>query len=414
MKPVGNFLTRKVVKAVAPGGSLGEFTPITIHLDGSIEPRKIQATQDFRMALYSAEPGDVVVSKIDLKHGAVGVLPTSIPRAVVTNHFAVYEPDLNQIEPRFFHLLVQSDPVKDLLWRNKVGAEGRKEVKLEFFENMLVPVPSLETQRSILAYWDRANDACTRAESKLERLVLEMDSALRSRTANFEGAAKSRSFIASHASAAQWDIKAGRASAFIVANPSFIRFGDYIEECSESVDPQSRPEHRWPVYGVSNRRGVFLNSHQLGSEFNSRYKKIEPGWFFHNPTRANVGSLGMVPAVPADAVTSPEYQVWRLHGDIDRDYVALLISTEYFRELVAFNRVGAVKQRMYFANLAEVRLPDLDRSTQRDLGDQRRRCLQMIEEKKATLESVKANLALVLTGEQSIEDVSSQILGSSY
>ena len=41
-----------------------------------------------------------------------------------------------------------------------------------------------------------------------------------------------------------------------------------------------------------------------------------------------------------------------------------MLQTEYFLTLVDFNRVGAVKQRMYYANLAEIRLPLLDEDVQ--------------------------------------------------
>jgi hypothetical protein len=39
--------------------------------------------------------------------------------------------------------------------------------------------------------------------------------------------------------------------------------------------------------------------------------------------------------------------VWRLKDGYIADFMALLIRTDYFLSLVAFNRVGAVKQRMY-------------------------------------------------------------------
>ncbi|MEZ5344846.1 MAG: hypothetical protein R2681_04730 [Pyrinomonadaceae bacterium] len=103
--------------------------------------------------------------------------------------------------------------------------------------------------------------------------------------------------------------------------------------------------------------GVFLSTKQHTKKFNAAYKLIKKDWFFHNPTRANVGSLGIVPDVPEDAITSPEYQVWRLTGGFEPEFMDLLLQTEYFRTLVSFNRVGGVKQRMYYANLAEIRLP---------------------------------------------------------
>ena len=86
------------------------------------------------------------------------------------------------------------------------------------------------------------------------------------------------------------------------------------EEATELVRPSDQPDKDWPVYGVNNKAGVFFSHYQKGSEFNSAYKRIRADWFFHNPTRANVGSLGRVPQVPEDAITSPEYQVWRIRN----------------------------------------------------------------------------------------------------
>ena len=94
--------------------------------------------------------------------------------------------------------------------------------------------------------------------------------------------------------------------------PFIPPMGDFIEDATELIYPAVEPDKDWPVYGVNNKEGVFLNSHQKGSSFNASYKRIRKDWFFHNPTRCNVGSLGIVPDVPEDAITSPEYQVWRM------------------------------------------------------------------------------------------------------
>ena len=122
----------------------------------------------------------------------------------------------------------------------------------------------------------------------------------------------SRFFALNFNDLAAWDVKAGRASAFRLACPSFRPLGDFIEESTELVRPSAEPEKEWPVYGVNNKEGVFLNSYQKGKTFNAAYKRIFKNWFFHNPTRCNVGSLGIVPDVPEDAITSPEYQVWQV------------------------------------------------------------------------------------------------------
>ena len=138
------------------------------------------------------------------------------------------------------------------------------------------------------------------------------------------------------------------------------------------VRPWEQPEKAWPVYGVNNRTGVVLSHHQPGAEFNAPYKHIERDWFFHNPTRANVGSLGRVPAVPPDALTSPEYQVWRIRHGLLPDFVEILIRLPFFLDLVECHRVGAVKERLFVENLREIPIPPLSEAEQLGIVERRR------------------------------------------
>lgn len=154
-----------------------------------------------------------------------------------------------------------------------------------------------------MAYWEAVQQERKSADTALSVLVAELNSWLLNQTIGFNQVTRSKVFLANYENTQQWDVKAGRAAAFITANPDFIRLGDYTEECTETVKPWDEPEKEWLIYGVNNKEGVFLSSMQVGKEFNAPYKKIEKDWYFHNPTRANVGSLGIVPEVPEDAIT---------------------------------------------------------------------------------------------------------------
>jgi hypothetical protein len=162
-------------------------------------------------------------------------------------------------------------------------------------------------------------------------------------------------------------LKSARAAAFRLLHPTFRPLGDFIEEATVIVRPMDEPEKLWPVYGVNNRVGVVLSHHQPGKKFNAPYKHIERDWFFHNPTRANVGSLGRVPEVPPDALTSPEYQVWRIRHGLLPDFVEILIRLPFFLDLVECHRVGAVKERLFVENLKEIPIPPLSEAEQRGM-----------------------------------------------
>ena len=158
MAPIGSVLTPLKIKVDRGDNGFSELMPVTIHFDGSIEPRKMNRGKEYTMDLFWAKPGSIVASKIDLKNGAVAIVPDKWDNVVVTNHFAVYEPDLGRIVPQYFHLLIQANFFKEHLWRNKVGAEGRKEVKLDFFESLEIPIPDISIQQKIVSYWEHLQE----------------------------------------------------------------------------------------------------------------------------------------------------------------------------------------------------------------------------------------------------------------
>jgi len=288
------------------------------------------------------------------------------------------------------------------------GASGRKRVQPSDLEEIDVPLPKLDIQKSILAFWGKAEASVNTAQSSLSATVMALNSRLLeiySKEATSD-VMHARFFGLDFRDLDAWDAKSGRASAFRLACPSFRPMGEFIEEVTEMVRPSDDPEREWPVYGVNNKDGVFLNSHQRGESFNAPYKRIQKDWFFHNPTRCNVGSLGMVPKVPEDAITSPEYQVWRVKKGVKEPllpgYIAVLIQTPFFLELVQFNRVGAVKQRMYTENLCQLRIPYLPLTEQRKFAKARSRAVVQLAKARSQLDGVREEIEEMIIGTRKI------------
>lgn len=408
LRPIGSFLISRKEKVDLGRFAFTDLQPFTIHLDGSVDRREVDVGREYSMELFFARPGDIVVAKIDLKNGAVGIVP-DWKNVVVTNHFAVYEPNLDIIVPQYFHLLIQTAFFKAHLWRNKVGAEGRKEVKLDFFEALEIPVPGKDVQQAIVDHWREAQQTVETAQNGLSEPVRSLNNRLAEvyRNTCTRDVIRARFFALEFKDLDAWDAKSGRAASFRLACPSFRPMGEFIDEATDLCRPADEPDKDWPVYGVNNKEGVFLNSHQKGATFNAPYKRIRKDWFFHNPTRCNVGSLGIVPEVPTDAITSPEYQVWRMKADVPEPmfpgYVACLIQTPFFLDLVQFNRVGAVKQRMYTENLMQVRIPYLPVSEQQRYADARGKALTALATAKQRLATAREEVEAMILGAKKVE-----------
>lgn len=178
MAPIGSVLRLRREKVDRSRFLFSDLHPITIHFDGTVDHRSIEGNKEYTMDLFFAHPGDIVVAKIDLKNGAVGIIPDDWDNIVVTGHFAIYEPDRPKLVPEYLHLIIQTKFFKNYLWRNKVGAEGRKEVKLGFFESLLIPLPPIPFQRAIVGHWERAQEKINEANQRIERLKQDSEETL--------------------------------------------------------------------------------------------------------------------------------------------------------------------------------------------------------------------------------------------
>ena len=123
---------------------------------------------------------------------------------------------------------------------------------------------------------------------------------------------------------------------------------------------------------------------------------------FHNPTRSSVGSLGIVPEVPENAITSPEYQVWRIKQGLIPGYVATLIGTPFFISLIQFHRVGAVKQRLYVENLLEIRIPIISEEEQKEVAKARKKALTQIAQAWAGAKVLNAEIEAMILGTKQV------------
>jgi hypothetical protein len=407
IKPLSCALKRKSISLDKKRVSLSDFVLASLHFNGEMESRDAEASA-FKGKLFLAESGDVIYSKIDVRNGAIGVVPPSMPLIVVSSEYPVYEIRPDAGLPQYVKLLFRTSVFRKQINSLISGASGRKRVQPSDLEEIEAPLPDLSVQHFIVNYWQEAQRGLEAARRGLSEPVQSLNSHLTEVYRNIctHDAIHSRFFALDFKDLAAWDVKSGRAASFRIACPSFRPLSGFIEEATELVRPSAEPDKDWPVYGVNNKEGVFLNSHQKGSTFNASYKRIRKDWFFHNPTRCNVGSLGVVPDIPEDAITSPEYQVWRTKPDAPDPllpgYVACLIQTPFFLDLVQFNRVGAVKQRMYTDNLMQIRMPYLSVPEQQRYADAREKALIQLAAAKSRLDVARQEVEAMILGTKKV------------
>ncbi len=167
LAPVEDMLTPRTER-VELEDSLGNWQAITIHFDGSVVPR--ERTTPFKGSMFAAYPGDLVFSKIDVRNGAIGLIPDSMSKVVVTSEYPIHRPDLKTVDSRYLALLLRTPNFLALIRRAASGTSGRKRITPDTFRQIEVPLPEPEEQRRMVDAYDNALRKAAALDTKADAL----------------------------------------------------------------------------------------------------------------------------------------------------------------------------------------------------------------------------------------------------
>jgi type I restriction enzyme S subunit len=150
-------------------------SPITVHLNGAMSVRGREAA--FKGAMFAAYPGDVVFSKIDARNGAIGVVPDTIAKAVVTPEFPVFVPDPDVLDGRFVQRVLRTGHFLTALRAKATGTSGRKRITPEAFLDLRVPLPPIADQRKMVDAHDGLLDQARKLTADADKVEADASTA---------------------------------------------------------------------------------------------------------------------------------------------------------------------------------------------------------------------------------------------
>ncbi|MFC4321321.1 restriction endonuclease subunit S [Litchfieldia salsa] len=99
---------------------------------------------------YKIKAGQFIVSKIDARNGAFGIVPKELEGAIITSDFLAFDVNLELVNPQYLLRLLSSESYKKLWQSLSSGATGRQRIQEEKFLNLLIYLPSLEVQNRLI------------------------------------------------------------------------------------------------------------------------------------------------------------------------------------------------------------------------------------------------------------------------
>ena len=93
----------------------------------------------------------LIISKIDGKSAAFGIVKSSLEGAIVTPDFMVYNIDTTKIVPEYLELVLTNEAILNQFSNSSSGTTGRRRLSQKIFENTLIALPPIDEQRELIA-----------------------------------------------------------------------------------------------------------------------------------------------------------------------------------------------------------------------------------------------------------------------
>lgn len=296
-----------------------EYHEVTIKLwgKGIVSRGKVRGS-DVVSVRRVVRANQLILSKIDARNGAIGLVPPELDGAIVSNDFPSFEfRDPEQCDAAFMGWLVRSAPFVELCRSASEGTTNRVRIKEDGFLDQQIALPPLADQHRIVARLEALN-------SKARQLEEHLDAA---------DAASASLLLSLH-----HKLAAGRV----------VRLGDMIE--LHEIDELITPAGTYPQVGVRGfGGGLFAKAAVSGTETTYRsFHRLYEGAIVLSQVKGWEGAIARCPGELSGWFVSPEYRTFRCKPDqTSSEYIGEIVRTEWFwRQLQdATQGVGARRER---------------------------------------------------------------------
>ena len=271
-----------------------------LRLRGKVYGSKIAARRQVQV-----RENQFLLSRIDARHGAFGLVPTELDGALVSGDFPAFNVDSSQTHSRFLEWYSKTSGFVDMCRRASEGSTNRVRLREEKFLAMKMPLPPVEEQRRIVAKLGRVAtliEEATKLREEVERDVAALTQSL-------------------HAALCSGETRP---------------LGDfvYLWEDRQAI----QPDVLYPQVGIKGfAGGLFTKAAVRGSETSYRsFNRLHDGLLVVSQPKGWEGAIAVCARSLAGWFVSPEYRTFRCHeGRLTSRYLDMLIRTPWFQNQLA-------------------------------------------------------------------------------
>ena len=375
MMRIGEFLKRNKT-AVTIQDSV-KYKRVTIKVrNGGVVPRdEVMGENIGTKKQFLVSEGQFILSKIDARNGAMGIIPAELNGAVVTQDFLPYDIDTTKVNPQYFVLVCTTKQFVEFCQSCSSGTTNRQRVDETQFLNIKVPIPSLAEQNKLVEEYNKQIAIAIDSERQVAGKYSDVNTILLtelgveiSKDATQKGLA-----TASFSTLDRWDIGYLQNSSKFSAKYKAVKFRECIEYFMKNSNGKSlrtetykNPSKDYRYIGmehIEKATGELLETPIVkGEQVKSQTVAVPNGYFIYGKLRPYLNKYWYNDTNWENIVCSSELFVFKVKENINTRFFELVLGSSIVQEQISDLTSGARMPRItedVFMNI-QIPIPSFD------------------------------------------------------
>lgn len=362
MAKIGEFLVKS--KDIIEVEDDVEYKQVTIKINnGGVVPRNngetILGSKIGTKRQHVVHAGQFIMSRIDARNGAYGIVPTELEGAIVTNDFPVFEVDIEKIIPQFLVLVSTTEKFIEFARKCSSGTTNRKRIDIDAFLNQQIPLPSIGEQEEILETYNKKI-------KQADVLLRQADDIIKGKNAYLKNVLKFHykknerkgllNFL-HFVDVRRWDVPFYSSQSKVESMYDTTTLGNCLElymidnnNHSLRMETYNTPKKQFHYIGMENveKDTGILNSFQIvdGKSIRSQTVRIPKGFMIYGKLRPYLNKYWENSEEFDDIVCSSEFLCFLPKKELNKSFFKFILSSYIIQEQIADSMTGARMPRI--------------------------------------------------------------------
>ncbi len=175
MVSIGSFLTRNKTSVNIENGVTYKRVTIKVRNGGVVQRDSEIGDNIGTKRQYKVSEGQFILSKIDARNGAMGLIPNELEGAIVTQDFLPYDLDTSKINPQYLVLVSTTKEFVAFCQTCSSGTTNRQRVDEAKFLDIKIPLPTIEEQNKLVTDYNKKMVLAAKQESQASAKEREIE-----------------------------------------------------------------------------------------------------------------------------------------------------------------------------------------------------------------------------------------------